>query len=237
MSLEGHTATGLAPKTIAEVHMIVRAALDLAVRRELVGRNVADHEHLRLRVRHAVAASGPLGAGPIPRRRRTTASTRPCTSPRTPACVAARSSDSSGPTSTPRHDCRSRRTIQSVGGRPVEFGVKTRTSRRTVELDHDTVDLLAAGDAGSNATTPPRRRRLDVLQHRTAGTSTPNRSASCSTGSSPEPTSRGSGSTTCATPTPRCSSPTASPSRSSPNASATPTPPSPCTPTNTCSPA
>lgn len=31
---------------------------------------------------------------------------------------------------------------QCVGGQPVEFGVKTRTSRRTVELDQATVDLL-----------------------------------------------------------------------------------------------
>ena len=35
-----------------------------------------------------------------------------------------------------------RRAIQCVGGQPVEFGVKTRTSRRTVELDRATVRLL-----------------------------------------------------------------------------------------------
>ena len=35
-----------------------------------------------------------------------------------------------------------RRTVQCVGGQPVEFGVKTRTSRRTVELDQATIDLL-----------------------------------------------------------------------------------------------
>jgi integrase len=34
------------------------------------------------------------------------------------------------------------RTVQCVGGRPAEFGVKTRTSRRTVELDHHTLELL-----------------------------------------------------------------------------------------------
>ena len=36
------------------------------------------------------------------------------------------------------------RSLQSVSGRPVEFGVKTRTSRRTVELDHRTRDTLAS---------------------------------------------------------------------------------------------
>jgi integrase len=34
------------------------------------------------------------------------------------------------------------RSIQNVGGKPVEFGVKTRTSRRSVELDHHTRDIL-----------------------------------------------------------------------------------------------
>lgn len=43
----GKHGEGLSPKTIVEVHMIVRAALDVAVRRELVGRNVAAAEHLR----------------------------------------------------------------------------------------------------------------------------------------------------------------------------------------------
>ena len=34
------------------------------------------------------------------------------------------------------------RTLQNVGGRPVEFGVRTRTSRRSVELDRVTLDEL-----------------------------------------------------------------------------------------------
>lgn len=34
------------------------------------------------------------------------------------------------------------RTLQNVGGRPVEFGVKTRTSRRTVDLDTHTIREL-----------------------------------------------------------------------------------------------
>lgn len=37
-----------------------------------------------------------------------------------------------------------RRSLQNVGGRPTEFGVKTRTSRRSVDLDQATVMLLAA---------------------------------------------------------------------------------------------
>jgi integrase len=34
------------------------------------------------------------------------------------------------------------RTLQTVAGRTVEFGVKTRTSRRTVDLDRNTIDVL-----------------------------------------------------------------------------------------------
>ncbi len=40
------------------------------------------------------------------------------------------------------------RTLQNVGGRPVEFGVKTRTSRRAVELDRTTFDELLRWQLG-----------------------------------------------------------------------------------------
>jgi len=43
----GRRGDGLAPKTIIEVHMILRAALDLAVQRELLTRNVAASEQLK----------------------------------------------------------------------------------------------------------------------------------------------------------------------------------------------
>jgi hypothetical protein len=36
------------------------------------------------------------------------------------------------------------RTLQCVGGRPVEFGVKTRNSRRCIDLGETTVDVLRA---------------------------------------------------------------------------------------------
>ena len=48
------------------------------------------------------------------------------------------------------------RTLQNVGGRPVEFGVKTRTSRRTVDLD-DThhADSSTGGAVVSSTTDSP----------------------------------------------------------------------------------
>ena len=44
----GRHHDGLAPKTILEVHMIIRAALGLAAERELVVRNVATSAQLKL---------------------------------------------------------------------------------------------------------------------------------------------------------------------------------------------
>lgn len=44
----GRNGTGLAPKTVLEVHMIIRAALNAAGQRELVERNVARAAHVRL---------------------------------------------------------------------------------------------------------------------------------------------------------------------------------------------
>jgi integrase len=35
------------------------------------------------------------------------------------------------------------RTLQNIAGKPVEFPVKTRTSRRCIDLDDQTMDVLA----------------------------------------------------------------------------------------------
>ncbi len=141
----GKHGGGLAPKTVLEVHMIVRAALDLAVRRELVGRNVAADEHLRLpRAGNAVART--WTGSELARFLDTARSHRLYPALHLAAHTGMRRGEIAGlkwcdlDTSTQRVAIR--RTLQCVGGQPVEFGVKTRTSRRSVELDHGTVDLL-----------------------------------------------------------------------------------------------
>ena len=103
--------------------MIVRAALDDAVARELV-------EPQRRPPRPQPAPTDPPqaaaaivdrpGAQPVPRQPRgRSASTRRCTSLPTPACDAVRSSDSSGPTSTRHvHDCRSRARCRTSAADP-----------------------------------------------------------------------------------------------------------------------
>lgn len=141
----GRNGTGLAPKTIAEVHMVCRAALDDAATRELVGRNVAHHTRGRRR------------PDPRPIARSWTAaelSTFLCaaqTQRLYPALHLAAHTGMRrgevvglkwGDLDQERSRLSITRTLQCVGGQPVEFGVKTRTSRRAVELDRHTVELL-----------------------------------------------------------------------------------------------
>ncbi len=140
----GQLGHGLAPKTVLEVHMIVRAALDLAVRRELVGRNVAADEHLRLP--RAGNAARTWTGYELARFLDAARSHRLYPALHLAAHTGMRRGEIAGlkwcdlDTSTQRLAIR--RTLQCVGGQPVEFGCKTRTSRRSVELDHGTVDLL-----------------------------------------------------------------------------------------------
>ena len=58
----GRRGDGLAPKTILEVHMVICAALALAVRRELIENNVAHSEQIKL----AAPTARPPGPGPPP---------------------------------------------------------------------------------------------------------------------------------------------------------------------------
>lgn len=141
----GRHHDGLAPKTILEVHMIVRAALGLATERQLVVRNVATSAQLKL----------PRAGGPIARSwtasELATFLASSCHHRLYPALhLAAHTGMRRGEIvglkwcdlDTTARRLSIRRTVQCVGGQPVEFGVKTRTSRRTVELDQATIDLL-----------------------------------------------------------------------------------------------
>ena len=142
----GRHGTGLAPKTVNDVHTIVRAALDLAVQRELLDTNVA----------HAATAR---------RRRPTNACARTWTAQELADFLAAAKKQRLHPAlhltahtgmrrgevvglkwsdldrSTNRLSIS--RTLQNLGGKPVEFGVKTRTSRRCIDIDDGTLTVLA----------------------------------------------------------------------------------------------
>ena len=213
----GRHAEGLAPKTVLEVHMIVRAALDLAVERQLVVRNIATSAQLKLPVPEAPSLDRgpPLSWPPSSTRRAIIVSTQRYTSPPTPACAEARSSASNGAISTHRR----------VGYRSVA------PCSASADNPSSSASRPAPADAQSNSTQQPSTscdsgaRDSTAMASRTASTtgcsatravasSTPNRSRNYSIESSAAPASHGSDFTTCATPTPHCSSPRVSRSRS-----------------------
>jgi integrase len=141
----GRTGTGLAAKTILEVHMIIRAALEVAVQRELVGRNVAHGARARGRPPARAAARAwsaeelrSFLAAARPHRLYAVLHLAAHTGMRRGEIVGLKWSDLDCVTSRMSMS----RTLQNVGGRPVEFGVKTRTSRRTVDLDQHTMRQL-----------------------------------------------------------------------------------------------
>jgi integrase len=143
----GRRGDGLAPKTILEVHMILRAALDLALQRELIDRNVAASTQLRLpRAGRTTARTwtapelATFLANARPHRLYPALHLTAHTGMRRGEVVGLKWSDLD--TTTRRLSVQ--RTLQCVGGRPVEFGVKTRHGRRCVDLDETTVDLLQA---------------------------------------------------------------------------------------------
>ena len=109
--VKGRNGTGLAPKTILEVHVIIRAALAEATERELVNRNVASTQEALGAPANAPArswTSAELRTFLTAARRN--GATRHCISLRTLGCAAGRSSDSAGRTSTSTNcDCRSAR--------------------------------------------------------------------------------------------------------------------------------
>ncbi len=141
----GRHGAGIAPKTILEVDMIVRAALGVAADRQLVVSNVAASAQLKL----------PRAGGPIARSwtavelaifLATSRHHRLYPALHLAAHTGMRRGEIVGlkwcDLDTGARRLSIRRTLQCVGGQPVEFGVKTRTSRRTVELDAATMTLL-----------------------------------------------------------------------------------------------
>lgn len=142
----GRTGTGLAPKTVHEVHLVVRNALDLAIKRHLVDHNVAHSSNpprsrsMRSSVPRtwtALQLSEFLGAAEHQRLYPALHLTA-CTGMRRGEVAGLKWSD----LDTGARRLSISRTLQNVGGRPTEFGVKTSTSRRCIDLDPATVAIL-----------------------------------------------------------------------------------------------
>lgn len=142
----GKDGAALSPKTVHEVHLIVRNALDLALHRQLIDRNVAlvVHSPRRrgggttvARVWSAQELAAFLAFAKTQRLFPATTS-RAYTGMRRGEIVGLKWGDlAPGGRRVSIH-----RTVQTLGGTPMEFGAKTRTSRRCVDLDEATTDLL-----------------------------------------------------------------------------------------------
>ena len=179
----GRHGHGLAPKTVLEIHMIVRAGLDLAVQRRLLDHSIAHSAHGRRRRAGSASArawSADELAVFLVRSQKSTALPRAALR-RAPACAAARSSGSGGPTSTaPPAESRygglfsaSPGTLSSSKSRLAPAGgVLTSTPPPSPS------STGAAASYGSTVShTVP---TMDVLQP-CGRSSTPSRSARCST--------------------------------------------------------
>jgi integrase len=228
---------GRAPKTVLEVHAVVRAALDHAVARRLVDRNVARDTRSRRRppvsgVARSWTAAELSAFLTAARGQRLYPALHLAahTGMRRGEIVGLKWSD----LSLAHSRLSVSRTLQNVGGRPAEFAPKTRTSRRTVELDRATLDELRRWRRQLGRDGLPCRPDDWTFCNTTGRFLNPESISQLFDRKSSAAGYHGCGSTTCATPTRRCSSLTGPRSRSCPNASVTPTRRSPCTPTSTC---
>lgn len=143
----GRAGTGLAPKTVLEVHMILRAGLDAAASRNLVAGNVAHAAQARL-PRAAATVARAWTASELARFLDHARSHRLYPALHLAAHTGMRRGEVVGLKWSDLDLGAKRvsvvRTMQCVGGRPVEFGVKTRTSRRSIALDDTTIAHLEA---------------------------------------------------------------------------------------------
>ena len=163
--------TGLSPKTVYDVHVIIRAALKHAVRIHLVEHNVALD----------ATAPRPTGASKDPKRGRSTssepsspppntsASTRRCTSLRPPECDVANSPGCAGATGTapptpspsPAHD-------NPLAGTASRSRARRRTADAASTSTQTPKPSSPAGSAARNGRPSRRPRRRNLHQRRWA---------------------------------------------------------------------
>lgn len=136
----------LAPKTVHEAHLVVRNALDLAVRRDLVDRNVALTVHSPRRRDGGTVVARVWKADEVAEFLRGAAGQRLFPALHLAVHTGMRRGELVG---LKWHDLDAtlarisvHRTIQCLAGNPVEFAAKTRSSRRSIDLDPTTMSVL-----------------------------------------------------------------------------------------------
>lgn len=142
----GRNGGTLSPKTVHEAHLIVRNALDLAVQRRLVDRNVAATVHSPRRRGGGTTIARVWSAAELADFLTFAKGQRLFPALHLAAHTGMRRGEivglKWGDLDPGSRRLSIHRTLQNMGGRPVEFGAKTRTSRRSVELDETTGDVL-----------------------------------------------------------------------------------------------
>lgn len=136
----------LAPKTVHEAHLVVRNALDLAVRRDLVDRNVALSVHSPRRRGGGTVVARVWNADEVAEFLRGASGQRLFPALHLAVHTGMRRGELVG---LKWHDLDAtlarisvHRTIQCLAGNPVEFAAKTRSSRRSIDLDPTTMSVL-----------------------------------------------------------------------------------------------
>jgi integrase len=142
----GKQGAALSPKTVHEVHLIVRNALDLALHRQLVDRNVALVVHSPRRRGGGTTVARVWSAQELATFLAFGKTQRLFPALHLAAHTGMRRGEivglKWGDLDPSGRRVSIHRTVQAVGGSPVEFGAKTRTSRRSVDLDADTTERL-----------------------------------------------------------------------------------------------
>lgn len=146
ITVGGRSGRPMAAKTVHEAHLIVRNALDLALQRRLVDRNVALAAHSPRRRCGGTSVARVWGITELATFLDLATGQRLYPALHLAAHTGMRRGEVVGLRWTDL-DVDARRvsvcrTIQSVAGHPVEFGAKTKTSRRCVDLDETTITVL-----------------------------------------------------------------------------------------------
>ncbi len=144
----GRNGRALSPKTVHEVHLIIRNALDLATQRRLVDHNVARAVHSPIRRRGGTIVARVWTVEELARFLTEASGHRLYPALHLAAHTGMRRGEVVGLRWSDLDVAAARlsihRTIQALDGRPVEFGAKTRSSRRNIDLDPTTVEVLDA---------------------------------------------------------------------------------------------
>ncbi len=141
----GRRRQGLSAKTVLEIHRVISNALDLAIDRQLIAANPA----------HRARPPRPSGRSDVPaiwnaaqlnKFLKVARPKRPYPALRLVAHTGMRRGELAGlnwgDLDAAASSLSIARTCQATMGRTVEGPVKTRTSRRRIDLDHTTIDLL-----------------------------------------------------------------------------------------------